>query len=178
VAINVTPGQLSSADFPQLIQAELERHGLGGNRLVLEITESGTLVHTATTHTVCHELRSLGVWLSVDDFRSGLSSLAQLRDLPINEIKVDRAFISNLDRDDARLRLVSGVIAFAERVGVTVVADGVEREAERDALTGLGCHRAQGLLFSGPVPPQAVDALLCTTGIWLPRIHTSPTSPT
>jgi len=178
VAVKVAPGQLSCADFPRLIQTELGRHGLAGSRLVLEIRESGTLVHTATTHAVCHELRDLGVWLSVDDFRSGMSSLAQLRDLPINEIKVDRSFISNLDRDEARRRLVWGVIAFAERVGVTVVADGVEREAERDVLTHLGCHQAQGILFCGPVPPEAVDALLRSPGSWLPGIHRSPTSPT
>jgi diguanylate cyclase (GGDEF)-like protein len=178
VALKITPGQLASVGFRQLIETELERHALSGDRLVLEITESGTLMDTAATQAVCRELRSLGVWLSVDDFRTGLSTLTQLRDLPINEIKVDRSFISNLDRDEARRRLVWGVIDFAERVGVTVVADGLEREGERDALTRLGCHRAQGFLFSGPVPAQDVDALLRTTGSWLPGIHTSPMSST
>jgi diguanylate cyclase len=175
VAVNVTPSQLSSTDLPLVIDAELTRHGLAGNRLVVEIIESGRLVDTLTTHAVCHELRRLGVHLSVDDFGSGLGTLARLRDLPINEIKIDRSFISNLDHDDARRRFVWGVIAFAERVGVTVVADGVEREGERDALTDLGCHRAQGFLFSRPLPPEAVDELLGSTGSWLPGIHTSPT---
>jgi diguanylate cyclase len=175
VAVNVTPGQLSSTDLPVVIDAELARHGLGGNRLVVEIIESGKLVDTLTTHAVCHDLRRLGVQLSVDDFGSGLGTLTRLRDLPINQIKVDRSFISNLDHDDARRRFVWGVIAFAERVGVNVVADGVEREGERDALTDLGCHLAQGFLFSKPVPPEAVDALLGSSGSWLPGIHTSPT---
>jgi diguanylate cyclase len=175
VAVNVTPGQLSSADLPLAIETELDRHGLSGNRLVVEITESNRMVDTLTTHNVCHELRRLGVRLSVDDFGNGMGLLARLRDLPINEIKIDRSFISNLDHDEARRRFVWGVVAFAEKVGVTVVADGVEREAERDMLTDLGVHRAQGFLFSRPVPAESIDALLSSTGSWLHGIH--PTSP-
>jgi EAL domain-containing protein (putative c-di-GMP-specific phosphodiesterase class I) len=171
VAVNVTPGQLSSEDLPLVIETELGRHGLSGDRLVVEITESSRMVDTLTTHAVCHELRRLGVRLSVDDFGNGLSLLARLRDLPINEIKVDRSFITDLDRDDARRRFVWGVVAFAEKVGVTVVADGVEREAERDMLTDLGVHRAQGFLFSRPVPAASIDALLSSTGNWLLGIN-------
>jgi diguanylate cyclase (GGDEF)-like protein len=172
VAVNVSPGQLSSASFPRLIEAELARHGLAGDRLVVEITETGKLPDTPTTRAVCHELRRLGIWLSVDDFGSGLGALARLIDLPINEIKIDRSVINNLDQDDTRRRFVWGVVSFAERIGVTVIADGVEREAERDALIDLGCHRAQGFLFSKPVPSESVDALLSSTGSWLPGIST------
>jgi diguanylate cyclase (GGDEF)-like protein len=172
VAVNVSPGQLSCAGFPALIEAELARHGLAGERLVVEITEAGTLAETAATRAVLHELRRLGVWLSVDDFGSGLGSLARLINMPINEIKIDRSVINNLDQDDARRRFVWGVVSFAERIGVTVVADGVEREAERDALTVLGCRRAQGFLFSKPVPAESVDALLSSAGSWLPGIPT------
>jgi hypothetical protein len=96
----------------------------------------------------------------VDDFGTGLSSLARLRDLPIDEVKIDRSFIADVDRDGARRRFVAGVLAFAEQVGLTVVAEGIEREAERDVLTELGCHRAQGFLFSRPVPAESVDQLL------------------
>jgi diguanylate cyclase len=170
VAVNVSPAQLSSPELPLFIAAELARHGLAGDRLVVEITETGTLLDPATSLAVCQELRRLGVRLSVDDFGTGLSSLARLRDLPIDEVKIDRSFISNLDRDEARRRFVSGVIAFAERVGLTVVAEGIEREAERDALTELHCHRAQGFLFSRPLPAESVDALLGSPGSWLPGI--------
>jgi len=159
VAVNVSPGQLSSPEFPSSVAAALSLHGLAGDRLVLEITETGGLLDTETSHLVCHELRRLGVRLSVDDFGTGLSSLARLRDLPIDEIKIDRSFIADVDQDGARRRFVSGVLAFADRVGLTVVAEGVEREAERDALTELGCHRAQGFLFSPPLVADAVDAL-------------------
>jgi diguanylate cyclase (GGDEF)-like protein len=172
VAVNVSPGQLSSATFPMLVKAELARHGLSGDQLVVEIIQSGRLADTPTTHAVCDQLRRLGVRLSVDDFGSGLGSLARLRDLPVNEIKIDRSFITNLDQDDARRRFVWGVVSFAERIGLTVVADGVEREADRDALIDLGCHQAQGFLFSKPVPAEEVDALLRVTGSRLPAIST------
>jgi len=159
VAVNVSPGQMSSPDFPSVVHDELVRHGLAGDRLVLEITETGG-VDTATSHDVCHRLRRLGVRLSIDDFGTGLSSLARLRDLPIDEVKIDRSFVVDVDQDGARRRFVWGVLAFAERVGITVVAEGVEREAEREALAELGCHRAQGFLFSEAVPAELVDAML------------------
>ena len=174
VAVNVSPGQLSSLELPSIIATELARNCLSGERLIIEITETGGLLDTATTHTVCHELRGLGVRLSVDDLGSGLSSLARLRDLQINEVKIDRSFISNLDQDDARRRFVWGVVAFAERVGLTVVAEGVERKAELDALTALGCHRVQGFLFSRPAPAETVDTFLRHPGSWLLGIPASP----
>jgi len=95
-----------------------------------------------------------------------MSSLARLRDLPIDEVKIDRSFVADVDVDDACRRFVWGVLAFAERVGLTVVAEGVEREAERDTLIELGCHRAQGFLFSRPVLAESVDALLRSPGSW------------
>jgi diguanylate cyclase len=166
VSVNVSPGQLSSPDLPSSVAAELARHGLAGDRLVLEITETGGLMNTATSHVVCHQLRQLGVRLSVDDFGTGLSSLARLRDLPIDEVKIDRPFVADVDRDEGRRRFVWGVLAFAERVGISVVAEGVEREAELKTLTELGCHRAQGFLFSPPVGPELIDAILHSPGSW------------
>jgi diguanylate cyclase len=176
VAVNVSPGQLSSPGLPRSVAAELERHGLAGERLVLEITETGGLLDTAISLAVCHELRRLGVQLSVDDFGTGLSSMARLRDLPIDEVKIDCSFITGVDQDPTRHRFVAGVLAFAERVGLTVVAEGIEREAERDVLTDLGCHRAQGFLFSKAVPGESVDALLSSPGSWLRGIP-SPRDP-
>ncbi len=166
VAVNVSPGQLSSLQLPLFVAAELARHDLAGSRLVLEITETGGLIDKSTSGVVCHDLRRLGVRLSVDDFGTGLSSLARLRDLPIDEVKIDRSFIADVDRDGARRRFVAGALAFAEQVGLTVAAEGIEREAERDVLTELGCHRAQGFLFSRPVPAESVDQLLRSPGSW------------
>ena len=178
VAVNLTPGQLSSPKLASFIGAELARHGLPGERLCLQITETGRLADTTTSRRVCDELRSLGVRLSVDDFGAGRSSLARLRDLPIDEAKIDRSFIGNLDRDDARRRFVWGVVAFAERIGLTVVAKGVEREAELDTLTKLGCNRAQGLRFSRPVPASTIDKLVGSPLNWLLGIPTTPAEST
>jgi diguanylate cyclase (GGDEF)-like protein len=178
VAVNITPGQLSSPKLPSLIAAELARHDLTGERLGLEITETGGLADIATSRSVCQELRRMGVRLSVDDFGAGQSSLARLRDLPIDEVKIDRSFIGNLDHDEARRRFVWGVVALAERIGLTVVAEGVEREAELEALTKLGCHRAQGLLFSRPVSAHTVDKLVGSPGNWLLGIPMTPPEPT
>jgi diguanylate cyclase (GGDEF)-like protein len=160
VAVNVSPRQLASPGLPMIVNHELRAHGLTGDRLVLEITETEGMADTAVSRAVCDQLRALGVRLSVDDFGTGLSSLARLRDLPIDEVKIDRSFVANLDHDEGGRRFVRGVLAFAEEVGLAVVAEGVEREAERAALTDLGCHLAQGFLFSPPVPAEAVAALL------------------
>jgi diguanylate cyclase (GGDEF)-like protein len=177
VAVNITPGQLASPELPPVIAAELARHGLTGEQLCLEITETGRLADTTTSRGVCDELRVLGVRLSVDDFGTAQSTLTRLRDLPIDEVKIDRSFIGNLDLDEARRRFVWGVVAFAERIGFTVVAEGVEREAELEALTRLGCHRAQGFLFSRPIPASAVDELVGSPRNWLLEIPSPPPEP-
>jgi diguanylate cyclase (GGDEF)-like protein len=167
VSVNVTPGQLASHRLPAVVAGVLARHGLAGQQLCLEITETRVIDDITTSREVCAELRSLGVRLSLDDFGTGQSTLSRLRDLPVDEVKIDRLFIDNLDVDESRRRFVEGVIAFAERIGVTVVAEGVEREAELAALRRLGCHRAQGFLFSRPVPSWAVDALVSYPPDWL-----------
>jgi EAL domain-containing protein (putative c-di-GMP-specific phosphodiesterase class I) len=116
--------------------------------------------------------------LSVDDFGTGQSSLARLADLPADEVKIDRSFISNPDHNEARRRVVWGVVASAQRIGLTVVAEGVEQEAELRAHTKLGCHRAQDLLFSRPVPASAVDVFLRSERNWLIGIRATPPEPT
>jgi diguanylate cyclase len=178
VAVNITPGQLASRELPPFIAAELARHGLTGEQLCLEITETGRLADTTTSRGICHELRALGVGLSVDGFGAWQGTLTRLRDLPIDEVKIDRSFIGNLDLDEARRRFVWGVVAFAERIGLTVVAEGVEREAELDALTKLGCDRAQGFLFSRPIPASTVDEFVGSPRNWLLEIPSSPPEPT
>jgi EAL domain-containing protein (putative c-di-GMP-specific phosphodiesterase class I) len=170
VAVNLSPCQLSGPELVDLVAGELFRWDLDGDRLILEITETGPLPDTAAAHAVCRELRELGVALSVDDFGTGLSSMARLRDLPIDEVKIDRSFITAVDQDSTRARFVRGVLAFAEGFGLTVVAEGIEREEERDALIELGCHRAQGYLFSRPLPAHAVGALLRSPRNWLAGI--------
>jgi diguanylate cyclase (GGDEF)-like protein len=162
-SVNLSPRQLSSPSLLGVVADALSRHELPGERLVLEITETEGLTDSAAVRQVCTELRDLGVRLSVDDFGIGLSSLSRLRDLPVDEVKIDRSFIGGVDTDLRASRFVRGVLAFANEFGLDVVAEGVEREAERDALRRLGCHRAQGFLFSRPVDADGVLALLAPT---------------
>lgn len=161
-AVNLSPTQLSTPGLVEMVVTTLRRHGIPGDRLVLEITETEVLADTVVSHAACVRLRQFGIRLSVDDFGIGLSSLARLRDLPIDEVKIDRSFVTGVDQDGGSRRFVRGVLAFAAEIGITVVAEGVERETERNVLAELGCHRAQGYLFSRPVAAAAVDALLQT----------------
>ena len=160
VGVNLTPRQLSWPELPDVVAAALAAHGLDGTCLVLEITETDDLADTDISRDVANRLRAMGVRLAVDDFGIGLSSLARLRDLPIDEVKIDRSFVAGLDSDPGRHRFVRGVLAFTAEVGLVAVAEGVEREAERAALAALGCEQAQGYLFSRPVPPAEVPELL------------------
>jgi len=177
IAVNITPGQLSSRQLPNTVAAQLDRYGLAGERLTLEITETAGLADAGTSRLVCDELRALGVLLSVDDLGAGQSTLTRLRDLPIDEVKIDRSFIGDLDLDESRRRFVWGVVAFAERIGVTVVAEGVERQGELEALVRLGCPQAQGFLFSRPVPAAGISSLLTSGPLWrtgAPLVHGEP----
>jgi diguanylate cyclase (GGDEF)-like protein len=167
VAVNVSPEQLVGNALCAMVATELAHHGLSGDRLCLEITEADGLAAAATSRAVCDALRATGVRLAMDDFGTGQSTLSRIRDLPIDEIKVDRSFIAYLDLDESRRRFVWAVVAFAERMGLTVVAEGVEREEELDALAKLGCHRVQGFLFSRPIPAGAVDELVTSPREWL-----------
>ena len=165
VAVNLSPRQLCSASLPRLVAAELARHDLSGDSLVLEIAGSKGLAATTVSNEVCDQLRRLGVGLAVDDFGMGLSSLARLRDLPIDEVKIDRSFISAVDQNAGCARFVRGVLAFAQEVDLTVIAEGVEREEERAALQALGCEYGQGFLFSAPVAADGVAALLAPRAV-------------
>jgi diguanylate cyclase (GGDEF)-like protein len=161
VAVNLSPTQLRP-DLPARVAASLAEHGIEPSRLVLELTETDGLDDVAVARHVCQELRAMGVRISVDDFGTGNASLSRLRDLPIDEVKIDRSFISRVDRDPHCQRFVRAVLAFAGELGLLVVAEGVEEAAERDMLASLGCHLAQGFLFSFPLPAEGVPAALDT----------------
>jgi diguanylate cyclase (GGDEF)-like protein len=160
IAVNLSASQLSSPELPRLISSELAHHGLRGSQLVLEITETDALEERRVSFAVCEELRRQGIRLAVDDFGVGMSSMARLRDLPIDVVKIDRSFVAGVDTMVASRRFVRGVLAFAEQVDLIVVAEGVEHEAERTALAELGCPLAQGFLFSRPVPAGEVPRLI------------------
>ena len=151
VAVNVSARNLLDDRFPAIVLGALRRYGLPANMLVLEITETLALTELDTVETVLRRLRTAGVGLSIDDFGTGYSSLTFLQRVRVNEVKVDRSFVSQLpDGDDARA-IVAATVDLAHRLGLSCVAEGVETEEQLDALRELGCDSAQGYLLSKPL---------------------------
>jgi diguanylate cyclase (GGDEF)-like protein/PAS domain S-box-containing protein len=163
VALNLSTRQLSEQGLAKRVEALLGRHGLrpGGVALCLEITESLLMEDPVATGSVLDELRSYGVRLSIDDFGTGYSSLAYLRRFPLDTLKIDRAFVNGLGTDPDSRAITSAIIELAHALGLEVVAEGVEQEVQLDVLVEMGCDRAQGFLFSRPVPAPALWDVLC-----------------
>ncbi|MBU2407851.1 MAG: EAL domain-containing protein, partial [Gammaproteobacteria bacterium] len=152
VAVNLSAMQLAHAGLVKSIEAALRTHGLPGDRLICEITESVALEDLEVTQRTFHELQRLDVHLSIDDFGTGYSSLSQLRELPVRQLKVDRSFIMDLEsRPDARA-VVDAVIKLAHALSLTVVAEGVETTGQRDILLRMGCDELQGFFYARPMP--------------------------
>ena len=121
-------------------------------RLTLEVTESSVMADPARATAVLHQLRDLGVRLSVDDFGTGYSSLSYLRQVPIDVLKIDKSFVDTASSSPRQQALVEGIVRLADTLGLVVVAEGIEGEAERDLLIRAGCPYGQGYLFARPMP--------------------------
>ncbi len=162
VAVNVSPRQLLDPHFAETVAEALAVTGLDPERLVLEITESTAMAPNSQEQ--LQALRATGVRLAIDDFGTGHSSLSRLAVLPVNTLKVDRSFVRDIPAvGDAPL--VRAMIAMAHSLGLTVVAEGIENERQRDYLTDLGCEHGQGYLFSRPVPAAGLASLLVRTAV-------------
>jgi len=160
VSVNVAARQLRDPAFVDLVRCVLLETGLPGGALTLEITESALVEDSDAILERLDALRALGAHLSVDDFGTGYSSLRYLKKFPVNQVKIDRAFVDGLgdDRDDEAI--VAAVLAMAHALGLEVVAEGVETEVQRDHLRALGCDMAQGYLYARPLPAERVVELL------------------
>lgn len=151
-SVNVSPRQLQSADFADLVAETLHRHHLPGRALFLEITESVMMGDTLAASAAMTALTSLDVRLSVDDFGTGFSSLSYLKRFPVDVVKIDRSFVSGLGHDESDVSLVAAIIKMATALGLTTIAEGVETHEQARRLLDLGCTKMQGYLFSAPVP--------------------------
>ncbi|RMD79569.1 MAG: EAL domain-containing protein [Gammaproteobacteria bacterium] len=160
LSANLPPRLLLDGELPERLQALLEGAGVPGRCLCLEVTESAMLSDPDQARRVLEGLDALGVELAVDDFGTGYSSLAQLQRLPVRELKVDRSFVQGMAADPAKARLVEATVALGRRLGLRVVAEGVEEEAARRMLLGMGCDLAQGYLFARPLEEAALLAWL------------------
>jgi EAL domain-containing protein (putative c-di-GMP-specific phosphodiesterase class I) len=142
------------------IAATLEAHGVRPERLQLEITESAIMRDEQAVVRALEELRALGLSIALDDFGTGYSSLAYLRRLPVDTLKIDGSFIRSIAQDAEAAALTRSIVAMGQALGLRVVAEGVEHEAQRALLARWGCHEIQGFLVGAPLPADAALAAL------------------
>ncbi|WP_109513304.1 putative bifunctional diguanylate cyclase/phosphodiesterase [Pseudomonas ovata] len=152
LSVNVSPLQLASPGFVEDVRAILTRVGAPSNRLRLEMTESTLASDLQLIASKMKALRQEGISWSLDDFGTGFSSLSLLQALPLDELKIDQSFVSNLENDASKRELVRKIIEMAGVLGVATIAEGVETPAQRDCLAEMGCVAFQGYLFGRPVP--------------------------
>jgi diguanylate cyclase (GGDEF)-like protein len=160
VAVNVSPVQISCADFTDRVEDALAQHNISPRLLELELTETLLIGSGDEAQRQMRRLRALGVTFSIDDFGTGYSSLSYLHRLKVDAIKLDRTFVQSIDTDDAARRLVQAMIGVAEGLGLNVIAEGVETEAQRQALVSAGCPMMQGFLFAMPRAAGELQAYL------------------
>ena len=160
VAVNVSERSLLDPAFPEEVDALLARHGVPGNRLQLELTERSLIGDLATAMDTIARLHELGVGLSVDDFGTGYSSLSRLLDLPLQELKIDRSFVTDIDGEGPGAAIVRSTIDLGHHLGLEVVAEGVETETTLAELRELGCDAVQGYHLLRPKPAAEVTAWL------------------
>ena len=152
IAVNVSAAQFSQPDFVAQVKAILVQTGATADRLELELTESQLVDDVPDVMDKMAALRTLGVRLSLDDFGTGYSSLAILKRLPLNQLKIDQAFVRDMIDDPLNASIIRAIVTLGESLGLEVIAEGVESVVQRDALLTLGCRQFQGYLFGRPAP--------------------------
>jgi EAL domain-containing protein (putative c-di-GMP-specific phosphodiesterase class I) len=160
IAINLSARQLQETSVGPQIARVLHRMDVDPRRLVLEVTESLVMDDSEAAAATLWQLRALGIRIAVDDFGTGYSSLSRLVDLPLDDIKIDRSFVSELNVSDAGATIIKAAIAMAHGLGLNVVAEGVESEEQLAFLVHSGCDQAQGYLFSRPLGADAITDMI------------------
>lgn len=162
LAVNLSTRDLNNMELPQQIEALLKTHRLDAKALKLEITEGSLMQDPERAETVVRKLASMGLHLAIDDFGTGYSSLAYLRQLPVQELKIDRSFVMFMDKNASDASIVKSTIDLAHNLGLTVVAEGIENEEVLGQLSKLGCNEGQGYFIGKPMPEKDFS-------IWLER---------
>lgn len=156
VAVNISMDNLAALDFPDVVVQLADEAGVALSGLVLEVTESRLMKDPRTPLDVLTRLRLKRAGLSIDDFGTGHSSLAQLRDLPFDELKLDRGFVNGAHNDTSKRAIVEATLSMARQLGIKSVAEGIEDRADWDFLRKLGCDVAQGYFIARPMPGAQV----------------------
>ena len=158
VAINLSVHQLRESGLAERIEQALLRHGLESSQLLCEITESVAMEDIKATQRTFEGLARIGVFLSIDDFGTGYSSLNYLRQLPAQQLKIDRSFVNDLESSEDARAVVAAVVSLAHALGLRVVAEGVETGGQRDILLAMGCDELQGFFYARPMPADMLLA--------------------
>ncbi len=164
VAVNISVHHLQQESFVKTVIGSLARHQLSPHLLELEITESAMMTQVESNVAKLHQLRAYGIKLSIDDFGTGYSSLSYLKQLPVNNLKIDKSFIADIEtlrmRRSADAAIIKSIIALGRSMDFQIIAEGIESEQQRQFLRALGCHEAQGFLFARPTPASDITQLL------------------
>lgn len=152
VAVNVSPRQFRHCDLVSTVEQVIKDTNVDPGCLELEITESCLVHDTPAFIKTLHDLKSLGLTLAIDDFGTGYSSMAYLKDFPVDRLKIDKAFVGNLENEPANVAILKAIIALGHSFGLKVVAEGVETAYQQAYLHGMGCDELQGYYFSKPLP--------------------------
>jgi diguanylate cyclase (GGDEF)-like protein len=172
VSVNIASAQWSDPTLVDQIEQALRDSGLDPRRLVLELTEGIAIANPAAVTTSLMQLRAMGVRISVDDFGTGHSSLAYLRQFPIDTLKIDRSFVRGMVTNKDTAEIVAGIMNLSKQLGLRVVAEGIEHEDQWERLRALKCHAGQGNLFAAPLDvDNATEVLKTGLAPWLERQH-------
>ncbi len=164
LAVNLSPVQFSAPDLVEIVQCALVTSGVAAHRLELEITERLLLENNDHTLSTLRQLRELGVSIALDDFGTGYSALSYLRKFPLDTIKIDRSFVTDMAARSDQVAIIQAVLSIAQALGISVTVEGIETTVQRDFLKALGCENAQGYLFGKPAPfAQIVDLVADST---------------
>ena len=160
LSLNLSVRVLQDKGLPQRVAALIERHGIDPGWVSLEVTESAVMSDPMTARRVLRQLADMGLKLSIDDFGTGHASLAYLKQLPVDEIKIDRSFVRDIPSDPDDVAITRAILALGHSLQMSIVAEGVESAEQLAFLTEEGCHEAQGSLVSEPLPEPEVRRLL------------------
>ena len=161
IAVNLSPRQFQQPDLVQRLSQILHRYQVSAHRLMFEITETAAMRDASQSIAAIRQIQALGIEVAIDDFGTGYSSLSYLQRFRAQQIKIDRAFVSALDDNPPEAAaIIRAICAMAHSLDMTVVAEGVETEAQMEALVNLHCDQVQGYLLARPLPAKDFQGLL------------------
>ena len=160
IAVHMSGVQLRQQNLANRIQNILDEFNIDTHLIEIELTESSLVDFHDTSFAILEQIEKMGIRVTMDDFGTGYSSLSYLKNIPLSGLKIDRSFISDINKDENADKLVASIVSIAHGLGLEVVAEGVEEKHQADHLIALGCEYLQGYYFSRPIPQSEVADIL------------------